>query len=653
MKRLLAAVVLLLAVPVAARAYVAPGATLVSASLELREQGDEASGTPDISADGRFVVFETRARNLFGPDFSDPPGAHYEGGVMRRDIASGHLDLVAPGDLVGDDGVVRVRGARNPSVSADGRYVVFSTGQQLVPADTNGNIDVYVRDLQTGGYELISARDGGSVPAAYATRDPDTPLRNPGADVSPAVSISADGDRVLFRTVDLASDLPDRASPITPPYQLFVRLRASKRTILVTQQMGSNPPVPVGGADAGGALSADGTTVAWPGQSAADQTHFVDGEFSDPSIYYYLWRRIDDGPQTAARRITGATEPEVPGCTFDARPEDVNACTGPLSDREQGLSGITSTLPALSADGRRVLFTTGAPPRPTLYGAALDLWMTDMTPGRSRTAASVELTREGLSRDTAESAGITSIALSPDGRWAAMTTARTRFLLPALRLLDAPTTIPGLDDLYLIDLENRTMERAAHGLGGANADAGVAPVLSLSDGGRRVAFSTSADNLFFGDANGRADVFVADRLDAPPPAPTEEEPPADAPAETFDPPPPVVAKLRVTVRKAPSGRVRLLVRAPGRGKFAVAVRGRIPDTDGRLRGPARLMGSVKKTIKKAGAVTLEVKLVKKYTAVARREKKLDGSATVTFTPASGPPLSGTTTVRFAAPPKKK
>ncbi len=51
---------------------------------------------------------------------------------MRRDIASGHLDLVAPGDLVGDDGVIRVRGARNPSISADGRYVVFSTGAQLV-----------------------------------------------------------------------------------------------------------------------------------------------------------------------------------------------------------------------------------------------------------------------------------------------------------------------------------------------------------------------------------------------------------------------------------------------------------------------------------------------------------------------------------------
>ena len=342
MKRLLGAVLLLLlVVPVAARAYIAPGATLASASLELREQGDEASSAPDLSADGRYVVFETRARNLFGPDFTDPPGAHYEGGVMRRDIASGHLDLVAAGDLVGDDGVVRQTGARNPSVSADGRYVAFSTGERLVPSDTNGNIDVYVRDMQTGAYELISARDQ-QRRACDLRGDPDgQPLRNPGADVSPGVSISADGDRVLFRTVDIASDLPDRASPLTAPYQLFVRVRSTQRTILVTQQLGSNPPVPVGGANVGGALSADGTTVAWPGSSRrpADGTSSMARRPTTRSTTTSgVGSRTDR--RLAARRITGAAEPEVPGCTtFDPRPDVVNGCTGPLSDREQAQVG--------------------------------------------------------------------------------------------------------------------------------------------------------------------------------------------------------------------------------------------------------------------------------------------------------------------------
>src|SRR5262249_42223714 len=140
---------LLLALPVAtARAYVGPGALIASASLEIREQGDDGSSNADLSADGRYVVFDTRARNLYPADFVDPPGQPYEGGVMRRDLQTGSVELVAPGDLINEaDGATLTRGARNPSVSADGRYVVFSSGQQLVPADVNGNIDVYVRDM--------------------------------------------------------------------------------------------------------------------------------------------------------------------------------------------------------------------------------------------------------------------------------------------------------------------------------------------------------------------------------------------------------------------------------------------------------------------------------------------------------------------------
>jgi hypothetical protein len=270
-----------------------------------------------------------------------------------------------------------------------------------------------------------------------------------------------------------------------------------------------------------------------------------------------------------------------------------------------------------------------------------------------RTAGSRELTRERVNKDPADASPVSAVALSPDGRWAAFVTQRTRLLLPALRLLDAPTTAVGIDELYLADLETGSVERAVHSAAGGNADGGVGAALSLSEGGRRIAFASSAGNLFYGDANQRTDVFVVDRADAPPPAPVEQEPPAESPAELFDPPPPVAAKLRVTVRKAPKGRVRLLVRAPAKGRFAVAVRGRLPDDDGRLRGAAKLLGSVSKRVKKKGAVTLEVKLARRYTALARRNRKLDGSATVTFTPVSGAPSSGITTVRFTAPPKQR
>ena len=103
------------------------------------------------------------------------------------------------------------------------------------------------------------------------------------------------------------------------------------------------------------------------------------------------------------------------------------------------------------------------------------------------------------------------------------------------------------------------------------------------------------------------------------------------------------------MRKAPGGKVRLQVRAPRKGKFAVAIRGRVPDSDGRLRGPARLLGSASKTVKKAGTVTLEVKLAKRYVSVARREKKLDGRATVIFKPVSGASLDGCDIRPFCGP----
>ena len=99
--------------------------------------------------------------------------------------------------------------------------------------------------------------------------------------------------------------------------------------------------------------------------------------------------------------------------------------------------------------------------------------------------------------------------------------------------------------------------------------------------------------------------------------------------------------------------MRVRVRAPGRGKFAVEVRGRVPDSDGRLRGSAKLLGKASKTVKKSGDVTIEIKLAKRYAAVTRREKKLDGRATVVFTPASGASREGAVNVRFGAPPKRR
>ena len=118
------------------------------------------------------------------------------GGIFRRDLTTGALELVAAGDLrsESDPDSVLVRGAQNPTLSGDGRYVAFSTGAQLVPADTNGNVDVYLRDMTRamtapGAYELVSARDGGDVAADMRRAlELDRPGVNPGADVTRALA---------------------------------------------------------------------------------------------------------------------------------------------------------------------------------------------------------------------------------------------------------------------------------------------------------------------------------------------------------------------------------------------------------------------------------------------------------------------------------
>ena len=166
------------------------------------------------------MVFQTKATNFFENDGvpggdPEPPGVCREGGIFRYDRATGELALVADGAevAVNADGEcepshVLVRGADNPSISAEGRYVAFSTAQQLVPQDTNENIDVYVRNMDvpltadrkdSGAYTLVSAKSGGEEPAVYAPRDPPLKGDEPGADVWPNTAISANGRYVVFR----------------------------------------------------------------------------------------------------------------------------------------------------------------------------------------------------------------------------------------------------------------------------------------------------------------------------------------------------------------------------------------------------------------------------------------------------------------------
>lgn len=121
----------------------------VSSSGEQANGVSYGDGNAWISADGRYVAFTSSADNLVP---KDPNGPYYSAFVHDR--KTGKTQLIDPtrnGTSV--DGV---------SISADGDHVAFaSTGSDVVPGDTNAYSDVFVRDRTSGRIERVSVNSAG------------------------------------------------------------------------------------------------------------------------------------------------------------------------------------------------------------------------------------------------------------------------------------------------------------------------------------------------------------------------------------------------------------------------------------------------------------------------------------------------------------
>jgi Tol biopolymer transport system component len=138
----LAALVLVSTAPSATTA----GTVRVSVSSSQKE-GDRPSWTAGLSANGRFVAFTSHATNLVPGDTNERQDAFV---VDRRTGRTQRVSVSGSG--------AQAKPTRNPDggsaalgVSADGRYVLFrSDASNLVPGDTNGTMDAFVRDRATG-----------------------------------------------------------------------------------------------------------------------------------------------------------------------------------------------------------------------------------------------------------------------------------------------------------------------------------------------------------------------------------------------------------------------------------------------------------------------------------------------------------------------
>ena len=237
--------------------------TGITQLLSTTPAGTPANGlsmTPAISADGETAVFSSSATNLVDQEMASGTGL----GVYRIDLSSNKRSRV---DVTSDGGRPPGQSA-SPTISGDGRYVAFATDADLTiddgrdrrdqPRDRNGLLDAYVRDVLTQHTRRVSVASSGS--------DSD------GASYHPA--ISSDGRSVAF--VSKASNLTSVRS--RSHAQVFVRDLETGTIDLVSHTTTGRPG---DAASAWPALSGDGSVIAY--QSLASNL-VCEGECRDRDI---------------------------------------------------------------------------------------------------------------------------------------------------------------------------------------------------------------------------------------------------------------------------------------------------------------------------------------------------------------------------------
>jgi Tol biopolymer transport system component len=191
-----------LGVAVAAGPALAAAPTTVRVSVSSSDtQANSRSMSPAISADGRYVAFESYASNLVAGDTNDRRD------VFVGDRVTGTTERVS----VSSSGTQANSRSMSPAISADGRYVAFnSDARNLVAGDTNRAQDVFVHNRSTGTTRRVSKSSSGTQANQRSSTG----------------GISADGRYVAFESWAsnlVAGDTNDRSD-------VFVRDRATGTT---------------------------------------------------------------------------------------------------------------------------------------------------------------------------------------------------------------------------------------------------------------------------------------------------------------------------------------------------------------------------------------------------------------------------------------
>ncbi|MEA2025094.1 MAG: calcium-binding protein, partial [Chloroflexota bacterium] len=120
--------------------------TFLISQNNVGKAGNSYSGQPQVSANGRFVAFMSWATNLTSKDTNLFDQIYLRDRKLKRTfLISQHKGKAANNETY------------DPRMSADGRFVVFaSIASNLAAADTNGKRDIYLRDRAKGKTKRVS-----------------------------------------------------------------------------------------------------------------------------------------------------------------------------------------------------------------------------------------------------------------------------------------------------------------------------------------------------------------------------------------------------------------------------------------------------------------------------------------------------------------
>jgi len=391
----------------------------------------------------------------------------------------------------------------DPAISADGNFVAFSSNDfGLVPGDTNGVSDIFVRDRAAGLTTRVSVDTAGFE----------------GNNTSFRPDISGDGRYVTYASY--ATNLVVGDSNGLADIFLHDRLTGITSRISV-DSFGTE----ANSASEKAEISADGTTVAF----FSFATNLVAGDTNGAfdcfvhEIATGLTTRVSiSSGGVEANAMCGSFFPDISAdgrfVTFDSYADNLvlgdtngywdifvhDRMTGLTTRASVSTAGVQgngdSISPSISDDGNQVAFFSFA--SDLVAGdtnVAQDCFVHDRTTG---VTTRVSVDSGGIEGEYDSSAAV----ISGDGTVVA-------FISPSTNLVAGDTN--AALDVFVHEISSGITTRASLTNGGAQANSSSnSPDISAD--GKMVAFTSSATNLVTGDTNGLSDVFVRDRNPGPP-----------------------------------------------------------------------------------------------------------------------------------------